>query len=127
MAKKKKRKTDKNLIPFNELTQEERRRIAQMGGQKSVEVRRERKKLKELLEIALLLPDEDTGEQNDFSITSALIKEAKKGNVNAYTVIRDTLGEKPTEKHDLTGGSEEVRKAYLEAMRNLNADKMGKQ
>jgi len=98
-----------------------------MGGQKSVEVRRERKKLKELLEIALLLPDEDTGEQNDFSITSALIKEAKKGNVNAYTVIRDTLGEKPTEKHDLTGGSEEVRKAYLEAMRNLNADKMGKQ
>lgn len=63
MAKKKKRKTDKNLIPFNELTKEEQRKIAQMGGIKSGEVRRERKKLKELLEIALLLADEDTGDK----------------------------------------------------------------
>ena len=50
MSKKKKRKTDKNLIPLNERTKEEQREIAQMGGKKSGEVRRERKKLKELLE-----------------------------------------------------------------------------
>lgn len=101
MSKKKKRKTDKNLIPFNELTQAEQRKIAQMGGKKSGEVRRERKKLKELLEIALSLSDEETGEQNDMSMTCAIIKEAKKGNVTAYLAIRDTLGEKPTEKVDV--------------------------
>ena len=98
MSKKKKRKTDKNLIPLNERTKEEQREIAQMGGKKSGEVRRERKKLRELLEIALSLPDEETGEQNDMSITCAIVKEAKKGNVTAYLAIRDTLGEKPTEK-----------------------------
>ena len=101
MSKKKKRKTDKNLIPFNELTQAEQRKIAQMGGKKSGEVRRERKKLKELLEIALSLPDEETGEQNDMSMTCAIVREAKKGNVTAYLAIRDTLGEKPTEKVDV--------------------------
>lgn len=31
-------------------------------------------------------------------ITIALIKQAKKGNVRAYEVIRDTLGQKPIEK-----------------------------
>lgn len=102
MAKKKKRKTDKNLIPFNELTKEEQRKIAQMGGIKSGEVRRERKKLKELLEIALLLADEGTGEQNDMSITTALIKKATKGDVSAYLAIRDTLGEKPVDKQEIS-------------------------
>ena len=102
MAKKKKRKTDKNLIPFNELTKEEQRKIAQMGGIKSGEVRRERKKLRELLEIALVLPDEDTGEQNDMSMTSALIKKAIKGDVSAYLAIRDTLGEKPVDKQEIS-------------------------
>lgn len=49
--------------------------------------------MKELLEIALKLDDEETGEINEMAITSALIKQAVKGNVNAYTIIRDTIGE----------------------------------
>lgn len=35
------------------------------------------------------------------SITTALIKKATKGDVSAYLAIRDTLGEKPSEKQEI--------------------------
>ncbi|MCI5824558.1 MAG: hypothetical protein MRZ90_06430 [Candidatus Gastranaerophilales bacterium] len=90
-----------NLIPFDQRTEEEQRMIARQGGIASGKKRQEKKRLKELLEIALKLDDEETGEINEMAITSALIKQAVKGNVNAYTIIRDTIGEKPTEKQDV--------------------------
>jgi len=40
-------KGKENLIPLNKRTKEERREIAKMGGKKSGEVRREKKKLSE--------------------------------------------------------------------------------
>lgn len=88
----------KNLKSNSERTPKERKELAQKAGKKSGEKRRERKALKELLEIALALPDEETGERNEVAITTALIKQATKGNVLAYTTIRDTIGEKPVDK-----------------------------
>ena len=78
------------------LTSEEARINGSKGGKKSVEVRRQKKLLKELLEEALE-KETKTGTLA-IDITNALIKKAKKGNVKAYEVIRDTLGQKPTEK-----------------------------
>ena len=52
----------KNLKPVR--TKSEQREIAQKAGIKSGEKRRERKKFKELLEIALQLPNEESGKQN---------------------------------------------------------------
>ena len=79
-------------------TSSEARENGKKGARKSAEKRRERKKFKELLEIALLLPDEESGEQNDFAIVAALIKKAANGDTKAFELIRDTVGEKPIDK-----------------------------
>lgn len=80
------------------------RKYGKMGGQKKAENQAERKKLRELLEVALMMTDEETGEKNNTAITAALINKAKSGDTKAYEVIRDTIGEKPVDKvqNDLT-------------------------
>lgn len=90
-----------NLKPNSERTPSERRANAKKAGIKSGEKRRERKKLRELLEIALQLQNEETGEQNDFAIIAALIKKAVNGDTKAFELIRDTIGEKPTDKQEV--------------------------
>lgn len=97
--------------PINKRSTSEQREIRQKGGIKSGEVRRARKTLKE--ELLLLLESGNT--RNKISL--ALIKKAIKGNIKAFEVIRDTIGEKPTEKHELKG--EFKQKASLEDIRNL--------
>lgn len=57
-----------------------------------------RKSCKELLELALKMMDEETGLTNDYAVAIALVEKAKKGNIEAYGIIRDTLGEKPVDK-----------------------------
>ncbi len=47
---------EKNLIPFNKRTESERRKIAKQGGKKSGEVRREKKTMRETIEMLLSLP-----------------------------------------------------------------------
>ena len=44
---------EKNLIPFNKRTESERRKIAKQGGKKSGEVRREKKTMRETIEMLL--------------------------------------------------------------------------
>ena len=78
---------------LKKLTSEEARINGSKGGKKSVEVRRQKKLLKELLEEAL---EKETKTGNvAVDITTALIKRAKDGNIKADEVIRDTLGQKP--------------------------------
>ena len=80
---------DSNLV---KITKETASDNGKKGGVKSGEARRKRKTLKENL--LLLLEQGDT--QNN--ITLALIDKAMNGDVKAYEVIRDTVGEKPTDK-----------------------------
>lgn len=100
-----------NLKPMNKRTESEQREIAKKGGIKSGEVRRARKTLKE--ELLLLLENGNT--QNKISL--ALIKKALKGNIKAFEVIRDTIGEKPVDKHELNG--EFKQKTTLEEIKSL--------
>lgn len=93
-----------NLIPNSARTPSERRENAQKAGIKSGEKRRKRKKLKELLELALQNTDEN-GKQNDFIIVAALIKKAANGDTKAFELIRDTIGEKPTDKQEVAFSS----------------------
>jgi hypothetical protein len=91
--------TTENLRPFNELTEDEQREIARKGGLASAKARAEKKQLKELLELALSQPSEIVdGEDNYTAITAALVQKAIQGDTKAYEVIRDTLGQKPTEQ-----------------------------
>jgi hypothetical protein len=91
---------ESNLIPFNELTEEEHREIARKGGKASGEARRRKKTFKQ--ELTWLLEEGDTQK----NITLALIKEALEGNTKAFEVIRDTVGEKPVDKLEAEIGNE---------------------
>ena len=102
--------------PFNERTEEELRQITSKGGKNSGEARREKRALRDTLQELLSLDyDVDGTKMGGSEATSiALIKQALKGNVKAYEVIRDTIGEKPTEKVNIEN-SDEIRIAYEKA------------
>ena len=93
-----------NLKPNSERTPSERRENAKKAGIKSGEVRRARKTLKE--ELLLLLESGNT--QNKISL--ALIKKAIKGDIKAFEVIRDTIGEKPVDKQEVKADIESTVK-----------------
>ena len=106
---------EQNLIPFNELTESQHREIASKGGKASVEAKRKRKTLKE--ELLLMLEDEEVQK----SVAVALIQEAQNGNVKAFGMLRDTIGEAPVEKVqatqtvvDMSGFSTNELKAMLD-------------
>ena len=88
---------EQNLIPNSKRTPSERRENARKAGIASGEARRARKTLKETL--LMMLEEGDT--QNN--ITLALLEKALKGDTKAYEVIRDTVGEKPTDKIEQSG------------------------
>ena len=98
---------ENNLKPVR--SESEAREKGKKGGLKSGEVRRERKLLKE--ELLLLLSTGKTQEK----ISVALIKKALKGDIRAFEIIRDTIGEKPTDKQEITGrnGAPLVQQTYL--------------
>ena len=75
--------------------------IARLGGFASGKAKRERKTIREELEF-LLSKQLKNNKGEDIStreaISTAMIGQAIKGNVKAFIAIRDTIGEKPTEK-----------------------------
>ena len=85
-----------NLVSLADRTTEEQRAIASAGGKASGEARRKRKSLKE--ELLLMLEDEELQQ----SVAIALIKQAQNGNVKAFGMLRDTIGERPVEKVQAT-------------------------
>lgn len=88
-----------NLKPVR--SESEAREKGKKGGIKSGEVRRERKALKE--ELLLLLSTGDTQKK----LSLALIEKAMNGDVKAFEVIRDTIGEKPVDKQLTVEGTKE--------------------
>lgn len=84
-----------NLIPNSKRSPEEVRENGRKGGIKSGETRRKRKTLREEL-LALL-----ETEQYQKKISLSLIKQAVDGNTKAFEVIRDSIGEKPSDKLEL--------------------------
>lgn len=92
---------NENLKPNSERTPSERKELAKKAGQASGRKRRERKALKE--ELLLLL----SKGQMQKKISVALIGKALKGDVKAFEVIRDTIGEKPVDKQLTVEGTKE--------------------
>lgn len=88
---------NKNLKSNSERTPRERKELAKKAGIKSGEARRARKTLKDHL---LMLLEEDT---NQDEICIAILNQAKKGNIKAFGIIRDTIGENPIIKKEVTG------------------------
>jgi len=111
----------KNLIPFDELSEEEHRAIASEGGRRSVIARREKKQVKELLqtlfqtkappnmveEIKKKFPDVQIKTLEEL-INFSMMKQAYSGNVGAYNALYDRAEGKPNQniKQELSGGIE---------------------
>lgn len=93
---------------LRKLTTEEAREIGKKGGKASVKARQERKTLAE--ELRLLLSQGNTQEK----LSIALLEEALQGNTKAYEIIRDTIGEKPTDKVEV--GQTEPFKIEIEVL-----------
>lgn len=88
---------EQNLKPFGERTEEEQREIQRKGGIASGKARAEKRDLRKALEMLLEQTYTDkkgntrTGAQ---AITERLFAEVMKGNVRAFEVLRDTVGQK---------------------------------
>ena len=96
---------------------------ASEAGKKSAESRLARKTLREEL-LSLLESDvvdkKGNTKQAQVAMSAALIKQAISGNTKAFEIIRDTIGEKPTEKVEMKTDMNVVQSA--ERLRNMFAD-----
>ena len=98
---------------FHEIPASRQREIASMGGKASKKKQAERKKLREeLLDLLETSPDLQA------EMCVQLINKARKGNVQAFKAIRDTIGEIPQQQVVMTNKpiatEEEAKKALLE-------------
>ena len=108
---------EKNLKPFNSLTEKEQREITSKGGKASAKKRKQNKTFKEIINKFLdgQVSDERLKQQmiefgfadkevsNKSCAVFALWKEAIKGNTKAFELLRDTIGEKPQDKVNISG------------------------
>lgn len=100
---------------FDKITRERQLELARLGGQKSAEKRREKKMMRERLEMLLDmtlrkgLDDtfdniEDAEGKNltvQDKILLEMIKKAMSGDLNAAIYVRDTSGNKPVDKQEI--------------------------
>ncbi len=105
-------------------TTEEARDRGRKGGKKSGEVRAQRKLLKD--ELLSLLDKKIEGENSTArkAMSAALVAKAINGDTDAFKVIRDTIGEKPTETIKL--GADEETIAKMDAFFDFLKDKRSK-
>lgn len=87
---------EENLVSLADRTTEEQREIARKGGKASGEARRRKKTLKEALLIALEL--EKNGKTVQEIGVEAVLNKFMSGDIQAFTTVRDTIGEKPVDK-----------------------------
>lgn len=107
-----------NLKPMNKRTKSERREIAQKAGKKSGEKRREKKELRELFDTFLnmdapfkmkqkaeeILPELSNERLSlKASLVICMIEKIMAGDTKAFELMRDTIGEKPVDKQEITG------------------------
>lgn len=109
---------EKNLIPIEEVnsrrTREEHSKDSKKGGQKSGEVRRKRKAMKEQMEMLLSLPFKSTEQlnfmkdlgieednlDNQMALIVAMYGKALKGDVQAFNTIREVVQDEKTIKDE---------------------------
>lgn len=100
-----------NLIPNSERTKAEREEIARLGGIASGRARRAKKELKECL--TELLDREYSGSDGRVMsgaelVSVKLFMKARDGDIRAFEVLRDTVGQKPVERIETVEISQET-------------------
>ena len=117
-----------NLIPMNKRSKEEQRELARKGGMASQQKQKEKKTMRAQLQmlLALQLKDKKTVQKlkdlgidttnidNQMALNVALWTKALSGDVQAYNSLRDTIGEKPTDRTEMTISYEENLKKAVD-------------
>ncbi len=107
-----------NLIPMNKRTENEQREIAKKGGKASGRSRKDKREQKQIILDVLSMPisegniDDITSlaaaEGANLSINQAIViqqvKRALKGDTKAAEYLRDTAGQKPSDKVQIDAG-----------------------
>ena len=118
-----------NLIPMNKRSKEEQRELARKGGIASQQKQKEKKTMRGQLQMLLALQLKDpktvkklkemgidtTNIDNRMALNVALWTKALSGDVQAYNSLRDTIGEKPTDKTEMTVTYEENLKKAVDS------------
>lgn len=107
---------EQNLKPQNTRTKAEQREIARQGGIASGKARRENKLIKDRIL-------ERMGETDWDTMIDNLISRAMETD-KAFEILRDTVGQKPTEKVDLSVNDESAKEIddYFTSRYNRPAD-----
>lgn len=122
---------EQNLIkPKRDRTAKQRRESARKAGKASAAKRKERKAMQEIARIVLDMPLEagdladiegiSFDEYPDANLTLgqaavlAVAKKAKRGDVQALQFLRDTAGEKPVERVEVSGDVADAARSIRE-------------
>ena len=109
---------EKGKNAFARMTPEQRAEYGRKGAEKANETKRKRKEMRETLDILLNMPLKkgkvysaeeiksfaDLKGKNitiDQAMMITLVQKALKGDLNAIGMVRDTVGEKPTDKMEI--------------------------
>ena len=109
---------EKGKNAFARMTPEQRAECGRKGAEKANETKRKRKEMRETLDILLNMPLKkgkvysaeeiksfaDLKGKNitiDQAMMITLVQKALKGDLNAITMVRDTVGEKPTDRMEI--------------------------
>lgn len=119
---------EKNLVPFDERTESEQRKIASAGGKASGVARRRKKNLKQKMQLLLSLPAADNDQEelavmgvdpedmdNEMVLVKALFVAAAEGDTRAFDRIQDVLGKSVAREELALKKQEAKRKASSEA------------
>ena len=102
----------KDLIPFNQRTEEEQKKIASMGGKKSGEVRREQKTYRDMAKAMLSATITDKKILNELKAYGlsetdvkaytllGMIKASGNGSHNAFDRLMELIGEKEQNQNE---------------------------
>lgn len=109
---------------FKNLTAEEQREIASAGGKASVEARRKKKELREI--VNALFEREFTNKQGEIIsgaelLTMKQFEKASKGDTRAFEVLRDTAGQKPVQQLEVNTINPEAIKEVEDMIKNAKA------
>ena len=96
---------NQNLIPLNQRTKEVQRAIQSAGGKSSAKKRIKVKKIAEIIDALRRCSDLDPVEQGLIQSMLDMVhpKTKPQDRVKIVEFIRDTIGEKPTSKTELSG------------------------
>ena len=91
-----------NLTPFDKMEPEKKKEVQSKGGKAGAVSKRKRKAFKEALILALsTIADEETKQTIQDKGVEALMAKFMAGDPKVFEIVRDTIGEKPTEKQEV--------------------------